>query len=63
MSQRKSISGKRRNNFINLRPKEHACLKIRDEASVAGVQWSSEKAVLEEVGEPGRGAKTLVAII
>ena len=30
---------------------------------MAGLQWSSEKAVLEEVGEPGRGAKTLEAII
>lgn len=30
---------------------------------MAGLQWSSEKAVLEEVGELGRGAKTLAAII
>lgn len=29
---------------------------------MAGLQWSSEKAVLEEVGELGRGAKTLAAI-
>lgn len=30
---------------------------------MGGVRWSSKKAVLEEVGEPGRGAKILAAII
>lgn len=30
---------------------------------MGGIWWSSKKVVLEEFGEPGRGAKTLVAII
>lgn len=63
MSQRKSISGRRRKNFINQTQKGCACLRTRAEWG----QWnqrtlSSEKAVLK-VGELGRGARTLVATI
>lgn len=36
-------------------------MRTRDEASVAGIEQSSEKAALEEAGELGRGGKTLVA--
>lgn len=59
-SQGKSIPGRRRDNFINLRQKMFACLRTREEWLI---EWSSEEAVLEEVGEVGRGARPLVASI
>lgn len=40
-----------------------AWLGTREKTNVAGIEWSPEKELLEEVGESGRGERALVALI
>lgn len=62
-SQRKSISGRRRKNYINLRHKRCACLRARDEWG----QWDWSGVVVRESSAKGcrtrQRRRTLVATI